>query len=122
MPSNHYRKRKPFELGHERLWQDFFWEEKRISLAVPFLIFFIDRPSGNNQVDMRVVTQHAFLGMKNGMGTFLALELWIPTGKALNRFPSCFKQQVIADSLLSPEQGSWFSWNREGDHEIGYRH
>ena len=78
----------------------FFWDEKLIFLAMPFLIFSFDRSSTCNQVDMRVATQHAIVGMKNGMGTCLALELWIPTGKVVNRFPCCFQQQVITDSLL----------------------
>lgn len=53
------------------------------------------------------------------MGTGLALEFWIPSGKAVNRLPSRFQQKIITSPLLSPKQGPQFSWHRKGDHEIG---
>ena len=52
---------------------------------------------------MRVITKHAIVGVENSMGARSSLEFWIPTGKALNRFPCCFKQKIVTGSLFCPK-------------------
>jgi hypothetical protein len=67
---------------------------------------------------MGMVIEIAGMGVEYSMGTCAAAQMRIAAGKAVDRLPGGFKQQIIGRPLLGPEQSPQLRRYRDGDHEI----
>ena len=52
---------------------------------------------------MGMVIEIASMGVEHGMGTSAALQLRVPAGKAIDRLPGGFEQEIIGNLLVGPE-------------------
>lgn len=67
---------------------------------------------------MWMVIKIAGMGVEHGMGTSAALQLRVPAGKAIDRLPGGFEQEIIGNLLVGPEQSPQLSRYCEGNHKI----
>jgi hypothetical protein len=52
---------------------------------------------------MGMVIEISGMGVEHGMGTSAALQLRVPAGKAIDRLPGGFEQEIIGNLLVGPE-------------------
>ena len=78
----------------------------------------VDGSGWHNQMHMGMVFEIAGMGVEYSMGTCAAAQMRIAAGKAVDRLPGGFKQQIIGRPLLGPEQSPQLRRYRDGDHEI----
>ena len=85
---------------------------------LPSFPVHVDGTGGHNQMHMRMVIEITLMGMQHSMGTGAASQLRIPAGKAVNRLPGGFQQQIIGNALVGPEHSPQLCRHRGSDHEI----
>ena len=85
---------------------------------MPLSVALIECSCRYNQMDMWMVIEIAFMGVEYSMGTTTAPQLWVAACKTLDCLPGSFEQQIVGNSLMSPEQSPQLYRYCEGQHEI----